>query len=129
MTIRYLLIPEIGDIKEFTLLGYTAKTSFQWLRAHIQPHFDELFEHVAVLYEGQRRDMFVGETSAINGRHIRNIRATNIYRANAIRRYEEGDGFDLPRDPERPRWTSFDPESLPAISGPVVLFPNRRVWF
>ena len=82
------------------------------LRAVLAPFFDEPFEHVAVLFEGERRDMFVGETSTVNGRHIRNIRGTAIYRANALAQYP-----------------GTDPETLPAISGPVVLFPGRRVWF
>lgn len=111
-TVRYLLIPEIGDVKELTATGANEWMSFEWFRRRIGHHFDEGFEHVAVLYDGERRDMFVGETSAINGRHIRNIRATEIYRCNT-----------LTNDP------GIDPESLPAISGPAVLFPFRRVWF
>ena len=72
--------------------------------------------------------MFVGETSSINGRHIRNIRATNIYRANAIQQAATGIEFNLPPF-EVPRTSPhLDPESLPAISGPAVLFPDFIVW-
>ena len=80
------------------------------IKRSIRLHFDEPFEHVTVLYENRRADMFVDETSAINGRHIRNIRATEIYRNNA-----------LTRDP------NLDPEEIPAISGPAVLF-EKIVW-
>ena len=101
---RYLFIPVLGDITETTLpLTVPFKA--------VETHFDEAMEHVSVLFNGHRRDMFVGETSAINGRHIRNIRATEIYRANA-----------LSQNP------GLDPEDLPAISGPAVLFPDVIVW-
>lgn len=90
---------------------------YRQLRAAIGHHFDEPVEHVSVLWAfdpgepPKYLDMFVGETSAINGRHIRNIRASEIYRNNT-----------LTQNPGR------DPESLPAISGPALLF-RRRVWF
>lgn len=108
---RIRLIPPIGDIKEFVDVGPYPDQLYSWLKRVVGPHFDEPFERVAVLYEGHRRDMFVGETSAINGRHIRNVRATEIYRANALA-----------------RMPGIDPETLPAISGPAILFPDRQVW-
>jgi hypothetical protein len=55
-------------------------------------------------------DMFVDEDS--HGRERpRNEAATTIYRANALRQFP-----------------GTDPESLPWIAGPAVLF-DRRVWF
>lgn len=67
-------------------------------------------EHVAVLHEGERRDMFVDDHGSIKGLP-RNEAATEIYRANS-----------MARDPK------LDPETLPAIYGPAVLF-GRRIWF
>lgn len=105
-TSAYTLIPVLGAEVRSEVSWF----SFDAIKTAMRAHFDEPIEHVTVLWEGRRADMFVGETSAINGRHIRNFRATAIYRAAA-----------LAHDPTR------DPESLPAISGPAVLFDDR-VW-
>jgi len=110
--IRWLLIPVLGDVAAHYIANWSDKRAYDLLKIFVGPVFDEPFEHVAVLYEGHRRDMFVGETSSINGRHIRNIRATAIYRANVLTRAP-----------------GTDPESLPSISGPAVLFPDTIVWF
>lgn len=110
-SVQFLLIPVLGSIQSHAIAVWDDRKAYKLLKGAVRPHFDEDFEHVSVLFNGHRRDMFVGETSTINGRHIRNIRATEIYRANA-----------LSQDPR------LDPESLPAISGPAVLFPDRIVW-
>jgi len=68
------------------------------------------FEHVTVLHNGKRADMFVDECGAIN-RLPMNIEATDIYRAASMR-----------ANPDQ------DPDSLPAIYGVAVLF-DERVWF
>ena len=105
------IIPEIGSMRTLVVL-LTPKPSYDELRGAVEPHLDgERVEHVAVLWDGLPRDMFVGECSSINGRMIRNVRATEIYRNNALT-----------------RWPKSAPESLPSISGPAVLF-DRRVWF
>ncbi|MDR6954153.1 hypothetical protein J2X65_003521 [Ancylobacter sp. 3268] len=122
-TITYLLIPVIGDIKTFELARPRDEEDYGRMLQGIRQHFDERFEHVAVLYNGERRDMFVGETSAINGRHIRNVRATAIYRANARAQWLAG-LHSLDRVPV----VGFNAEALPAISGPAVLFPATLVW-
>lgn len=109
--VRYLVIPVIGEIKEIRHTHPRSDRLYGWLKTTIGEQFDEPFERVNVLYRNEYRDMFVGETSAINGRHIRNIRATEIYRNNALAN----------------RWAD-DPESLPAISGPAVLFLDYQVW-
>jgi hypothetical protein len=106
--VNFTMIPVLGEARNLT--GPFAG-GYDSLKKLIGEYFDEDFEHVAVLFDGHRRDMFVGGTSSINGRHIRNIRATEIYRANA-----------LSQDPD------LDPEELPAISGPAVLFPSYIVW-
>lgn len=67
-------------------------------------------EHVAVLHDGKRRDMFVDDEGRVKGMP-RNDRATAIYRTNWITRHPD-----------------CDPETLPWIAGPAVLF-TRRVWF
>lgn len=109
--IRYLLIPVLGDIQEQRTQVWRDSDAYRLLKSSIAKHFDEAFERVNVLYLGEYRDMFVGETSSINGRHIRNIRATDIYRNNAL-----SNGW------------ADDPEKLPAICGPAVLFPDYQVW-
>lgn len=113
--ICFLIIPVLGDIISVAVPAWRSDRTYGWLKENISPHFDEGFEHVAVLYRGERRDMFVGETSSINGRHIRNVRATEIYRAATLSR-------DAALTSRR------DPESLDAISGPAVLFPDEIVW-
>lgn len=127
-TVRFFLIPVLGETRE--IHTQCVGRFRDWMRPHIKEFFDEDVEHVAVLYDGQRRDMFVGETSSINGRHIRNVRATEIYRAATIQRAEQGETFD----PQHLMWVDdppylqFNPESLPAISGPAILFPDKIVW-
>ncbi|NTD85471.1 hypothetical protein [Agrobacterium tumefaciens] len=113
MKVKFIFIPVIGAAVDHEVDVNVAPAKL-WaaLAVFVRPLFDEDVEHVAVLYKGQRRDMFVGETSSINGRHIRNIRATEIYRANTVSRMPP----------------SFNPEELPAISGPAIIFPDTIVW-
>ncbi len=94
-----------------------AQPGYAALAALIEPILDGApLEHVAVLYEGERRDMFVDELGAValttRGPLPRNEAATTIYRN---------------------RWLSqhpgADPESIPAIYGTAVLFTGRQVWF
>lgn len=124
--ITMVIIPALGEIATTQPFKQPNRSWHDFLRTQLDPHFDERWEHVAVLYKGERRDMFVGETSSINGRHIRNVRATAIYRANAIEQYRRGNSFDLPKAAERLQ--ALDPERFPAISGPAVLFPDVIVW-
>lgn len=108
----FFVIPEIGENRMFEEL-MQPRPSLLAIKNAVEPHLDgERLEHVAVLWEGERRDMFVGEESSVNGRMIRNVRATVIYRNNWLTQHPD-----------------CDPESLPAISGPAVVFPHRRVWF
>jgi hypothetical protein len=81
----------------------------------VQPLIDgEPIEQVSVLYRGRRHDMFVSELGhvALTTRPPlpRNETATAIYRRAALERH-----------PER------DPEDLPWIAGPAILF-DRIVW-
>lgn len=113
-SMRAIIIPVFGATKDDIILQprFVRETISDWILRCLPGIFDERLEHVAVLYSGERRDMFVGETSSINGRHIRNMRATEIYRANAV--------SQMP--------PSYDPEELPAISGPAIIFPDCIVW-
>lgn len=67
-------------------------------------------EHVSVLHEGRRHDLFVDEDGH-SKRLARNDEATAIYRCNWLTQHPE-----------------CDPESLPCIVGPAILF-SRLVWF
>lgn len=85
--------------------GYSA------LKALVEPYLEGgKLEHVSVLYDDKRTDMFVHDTGALIPL-ARNVRATAIYRAAA-----------LADDPAR------SAESLPAVFGPAVIF-DRQVWF
>lgn len=113
--LKFMLIPVLGSTQDFVRTKPYGDRMSVWLHNNIATFFDEGFEHVAVLYNGGRRDMFVGETSSINGRHIRNVRATEIYRAATLAR-------DAALTSRR------DPEPLDAISGPAIIFPDEIVW-
>ena len=82
---------------------------FAELRDVLEPILTGRPEHVAVLHEGRRTDMFVHENGHGEGLP-RNEAATAIYRASWL----EGH----PQD---------EPESLPCIAGPAVIF-DRIVW-
>ncbi len=75
----------------------------------------EPFEHVSVLHNGERADMFVAEMGALTtpkrGPLPTNDAATKVYRAATMRH--------APRT---------HPDSLPCIYGPAVLF-DEQVWF
>lgn len=79
------------------------------LRDVLEPILAGRPEHVAVLHDGRRADMFVHEDGHGEGLP-RNEAATAIYRAAWLR--------DHPAD---------DPETLPWIAGPAVIF-DRIVW-
>lgn len=107
---RYRVLPDVGDATDH---------SINWPR---EPHSDLInelcrpligggfIERVAVLHDGAPMDMVVDEQGHMKGLP-RNEQATAIYRAASLR-----------RDPD------LDPETLPWIAGPAVLF-LRRVWF
>lgn len=66
-------------------------------------------EHVSVLFNGKAADMFVDDIGVLKGLP-RNDAATEIYRTNSM------------------KWNpDQDPESLPAIHGPAVVF-DKPVW-
>jgi hypothetical protein len=75
----------------------------------------EPLEQVAVLYKDRPADMFVSEYGHLDhgtrGPLPRNDAATDIYRAHW-----------------RGNHPNDDPDTLPWIAGPAVLFTNRIVW-
>jgi hypothetical protein len=75
----------------------------------------EPLEHVAVLFDGEQRDMFVSELGlaplTTRAPLPDNPLATTIFRANVLTRYPD-----------------TDPDGLPGIAGVAVLFVNRLVW-
>lgn len=92
------------------------KPSLKELHAFLDPYFvregetkARYFEHVSVLFNGERADMFVDETG-VNDGLPRNEAATAIYRAAWLRSHPD-----------------VDPESLPHIAG-IAVIPWRRLW-
>lgn len=88
---------------------------FARLRQVIEPLLDGgLMEHVTVLYDGRRHDMFVDEIGSTNWKPgyplPLNELASAIYRANWL--------AQNPKD---------NPSDLPGVHGPAVLF-HRIVW-
>lgn len=68
-------------------------------------------EHVTVLHEGERRDLFVDDAGERKNLP-RNEEATTIYRHNWITQHPK-----------------VDPETMPYIYGDAVFFPHRRIWW
>jgi len=102
----------VGVAPETVETDLPAEPGYDALKQLIGPLIDgEPLEHVTVLHEGERRDMFVDENSALTGLP-RNEAATAIYRNNWLTRHP-----------------GADPESIPAIYGTAILFPDRQVWF
>jgi hypothetical protein len=97
-------------------VDWPREPGYKLIKALVEPLLgdDEPLEHVTVLHDGKRCDMFVSEYG-----HMRlntrgplpiNDRATAIYRTNWMTQYPE-----------------TDPETLPDIAGVAILF-HRIVW-
>lgn len=110
-TTEYTIIRANGD-EEVHSVQLPAEPDFFQLKAIIQPIIGERndFEHVGVLHNDVRTDMFVDEMGRLKGLP-RNERATAIYRHNWLSKHPD-----------------TNPELMPAIVGTAVLFA-RRVWF
>lgn len=84
---------------------------FDLIRKLVEPLLNGAhLEHVTVMHDGKRRDMFVDDEGLLK-RLPRNDRATAIYRSNWISRHP-----------------GVDPETLNWIAGPAILF-ERIIWF
>lgn len=93
-------------------VGWENDPGYTKIAALVEPLLDGAdLEHVNVFHEGRYTDMFVDECSRLKGLP-RNEKATAIYRNNWLTHV----------DPKA------DPESLPFIAGPAILF-FRKVWF
>jgi len=91
-------------------VDWPTEPSFKAIRALLDPIFlKRPWEHVSVLIEGRRADMFVDESGHLAGLP-RNEAATALYRANWMTRHPDA-----------------DPESIPWIAGVAVLF-ERIIW-
>jgi hypothetical protein len=97
---------------EWHEIDWPEDPGYDRIKALISPLLDGApLEHVTVLYEDRRADMFVDEKGHVKAEPLqRNDRATEIYRANWLKHH--------PKD---------DPETLPWIAGVAVLF-DRIVW-
>lgn len=96
-------------------IDWPESPGYDRLKTLIEPLIDgEPLEHVTVLHDGKRRDMFVSELGqlqmATRGPLPRNDAATVIYRNNWITQHPKA-----------------DPETLPWIAGTAILF-ERIVW-
>ncbi len=106
-----MIIFRVGAEPETRTVSLEPEPGYDVLKGLIDPCLGGgHLEHVTVLHEGQRTDMFVDDESVAKGLP-RNEAATAIYRNNWLTQHPED-----------------DPESLPAIYGPAILM-SRRVWF
>lgn len=102
-----LFILKPGQPREVRELGKIA-FGYDNIKKIVEPLLGgQGLEHVSVLFEQRRADMFVGENSANNGSPV-NPDATTIYQAYAVSRGEK-------------------PADLPSIYGPAVIF-EKLVW-
>lgn len=107
---KYTVYHVDGTETEYEI-DFPREPGYNRLAPIIQPHLDGAdLERVYVLWNDEPLDMFVDEFGA--GKPLpRNEKATEIYRNNVLTRRKDK-----------------NPEELPAIYGPAVLF-HRRVWF
>lgn len=105
-----ILLPELVGERTQEVIDMPAQPNLDQLRRLVESFLDgQKLEHVAVLWKDRRCSMFVGDLSAYT--RVRNVEATAIYRNNWLTQHP-----------------GTDPEELPAVSGPAVLF-DRNVWF
>ena len=84
---------------------------YDQIKKELDPIFGNLaWEHVTVIADGERRDMFVDDTGLLMGLSL-NVEATLIYQTNTL-------GFK----PAAPA------EGLSPIVGTAILY-NTRMWF
>lgn len=110
-TTKYTLLCP-GELPVERSARLSARPSVAELDALIRPLLNGAdLERVNVFWEGRYTDMFV-DTMSVQIGLDRNDAATEIYRNNWLTH----------QDPKA------DPETLPAVYGPAVLFA-RRVWW
>lgn len=101
-----------GERADYTdVIDWPSEPGFAAIRMLVEPLLDNaIMEHVSVLYEGARCDMFVDEMGHSKGLMLNRI-ATKIYWA-----------ASLQREPDA------NTNAWPTIVGPAVLF-ERQIWF
>ena len=100
-----------GHDPEQWVLTLPRMPTYEHLADALRPTVGGGIEHVAVLYDGERRDMFVDGDGVGKALPV-NPFATAIYRAAFLLRHPEARAG-----------------ALASIYGPAVLFTDRKVWF
>jgi hypothetical protein len=108
-TVYYVL--GVDGTREAKRIAFPQWPGYLFIKKLVEPLINGPLEHVTVLYERRRADMFVHE----HGHKLtpplpRNDAATAIYRTNWLTQHP-----------------GADPESLPFIAGVAVLF-DRIIW-
>lgn len=105
------IIIKADGTKEAGVADWPHHPGYDRIKTLIRPLLDDnQFEHVSVLHEGKRTDMFVDEMGMMNGLWV-NTKATEIYRNNTMTHQPD-----------------TNPDDLPQIYGTAILFATR-VWF
>lgn len=112
---KYQVIQADGSVEEHTI-EWPEDPGYDAISKIVNPYLNgEPLEHVTVLYNDARCDMFISELGHVHlttrGPLPVNTTATEIYRGNWMK-----------RNP------SDDPDSLPTIAGIAILF-ERRIWY
>ena len=92
--------PEIRDLEKLP-------QGYDQIKAIVEPILKQRLEHVSVLWQGKRADMFVGDESALDDLPVNRL-ATEIYHAAGKQR-----GANM--------------AGAPVIYGPAVVF-DQIVW-
>lgn len=108
-SIRIIKADGTEEVRDF---AWPEAPGYAAIRDLVEPILGQgrYLEHVTVLHEGERTDMFVDDSGLTDGLP-RNEKATAIYRANWLSQHP-----------------GCSPEALPFIAGDAILF-SRRVWF
>lgn len=110
MKYTFWVYPSRAVAREEREADMRSRTSYGDLKKVLDPFFfGRHWEHVTVLFEGRRADMFVDECGVLDDLP-RNDAATAIYRANWLIQHPNA-----------------DPETLPYIAGVAILF-EKVVW-
>lgn len=116
MKIEYTVFRPGDGAVERGEVDWPKDPAYKTIKALVEPLLGEgePLEHVTVLWQGKRADMFVSEYAhmvlATRAPLPRNDRATDIYRTNWMSQHPDQ-----------------DPETLPTIAGTAILF-HRIVW-
>lgn len=100
-----------AEKRETHTVMLVSEPSYDEIKAVVGPYLEDgRMEHVSILFNGVRSDMFVDEDFNEKGLEL-NEEATKIYHASSLQREPEADTSDWPK-----------------IRGVAVVF-DRRIWF